>query len=114
MGQRKALKEIKRFEVYWAALDPALGFEMQKTRPCVVLTNNIMNELLETIVIAPITSTRRQLPFRLPVKLNGKDGEIALDQMRAVDKSRLGKRMAVIDGKAEQEILEILAEMFAQ
>jgi mRNA interferase MazF len=114
MGQRRELREIKRFEVYWVALDPTVGFEMQKTRPCVVLSPNSLNLELETVIVAPFTSTARKYQFRANSNLKEINGQIALDQMRAVDKSRLGKRMAVIEGKAEQEILEILAEMFAE
>lgn len=114
MGQRKPLREIKRFEVYWVTLDPTIGFEIQKTRPCVVITPDFMNEMLGTVIIVPMTSTLRQLPFRAEVKFNGRNGEVALDQMRSVDKSRLGKALAMLDGEAAQEILQKLEEMFAE
>ncbi len=114
MARRNTLREIKRFEVYWAALDPTIGREIKKTRPCVVITHDEMNELLGTIIIAPVTSTLRNLPFRIDIKLKDKNGQVALDQMRSVDKSRLGDYIATIKGKAEQEILEKLSEMFAE
>jgi mRNA interferase MazF len=114
MGQRRELRQIKRFEVYWVALDPIVGFEMQKTRPCVVITPNFMNEMLGTVVIAPMTTNFRALPFRVKVILGGKKGEIALDQMRAVDKLRLGKAIATLDNEAAQDIIQKLQEMFAE
>ncbi len=114
MARRRELRKIKRFEVYWVALDPTIGREIKKTRPCVVITYDEMNELLGTVIIAPITSTLRNLPFRIDVKLKNKNGQIALDQMRSVDKSRLGDHITTIKGKAEQEILEKLSEMFAE
>lgn len=114
MAKRRALREIKRFEVYWVALDPTIGREIKKIRPCVVITHDDMNELLGTVIVAPITSTLRNLPFRADVKLKDKNGQIALDQIRSVDKSRLGDYITIIKGKAEQEILEKLSEMFAE
>ena len=114
MAQRRSLREIKQFEVYWTMLDPTIGHEIQKTRPCVVVTSNEMNELLGTVIVAPITSTIRNLPFRADIKLKDKKGQVALDQMRTVDKSRLGEIIAKIDGKAAQEILQKLSEMFAE
>lgn len=114
MAQHRPLRIIKRFEVYWTALDPTVGQEIKKTRPCIVITYNEMNELLGTVIVAPITSTLRQLPFRADVKLKGKKGQVALDQMRTVDKSRLGIKIATIDGGAAQEILQKLLEMFAE
>lgn len=114
MAQRRPLREIKRFEVYWTMLDPTVGHEIKKTRPCIVITNNEMNKLLGTVIVAPITSTLRQLPFRANSNLKDIKGQVALDQMRTVDKSRLGSKIVTITGSAEQEILQKLLEMFAE
>lgn len=114
MARRRTVREIKRFEVYWVSLDPTIGHEINKTRPCVVITYDEMNELLGTVIIAPITSTLRNLPFRCDIQIKGKQGQVALDQMRTVDKLRLGKLINVVSGKARQEILEKLSEMFAK
>lgn len=114
MARKRPLREIKRFEVYWTELDPTVGREIQKTRPCVIVTNDEMNELLGTVIVAPITSAIRNLPFRVDCILKGKNGQIALDQMRTVDKSRLGELIGSIKGKAATEILDKLSEMFAE
>lgn len=114
MAQRRELRGIKRFEVYWVALDPTVGFEIQKTRLCVIITPDFMNEMLGTVIIAPLTSALRQLPFRAEIMFDGKRGEVALDQMRSVDKSRLGKSIAMLDDKSSQEIIQKLQEMFAE
>ncbi|MEZ5690438.1 MAG: type II toxin-antitoxin system PemK/MazF family toxin [Rickettsiales bacterium] len=114
MAGRGIARSIKRFEVYWTTLDPAVGHEMQKTRPCMVITPDKMNRLLGTVIIAPITSTQRSLPFRANVEIKGKKGQIALDQLRTVDKSRIGDVIEMIRGKDRQEILAKLEEMFAE
>ncbi len=114
MAQRRPLREIKRFEVYWTILDPTVGHEIQKTRPCVVLSPNSLNVFLETVIIAPFTSTSRKYLFRADSNLKNIKGQVALDQMRTVDKSRLGDIVTKIDGKAAQEILQKLSEMFAE
>ncbi len=110
MGQLK----FRRFESFWIDLQPTIGVEMQKLRPCVILSCNEMNERLGTIIIAPITSKIRQLPFRVSIILQGKNGEVALDQLRAVDKSRLGKSLGNLAEKETEEIIRKLAEMFAK
>jgi mRNA interferase MazF len=104
---------IGRFAVYLVSLDPVVGAETAKTRPCVVVSPDDMNDVLATIIIAPMTTVRRHWPTRPTVTFQGKTGEIALDQIRTVDKTRLVKRLGKIDKVAATEVLETLAEMFA-
>jgi mRNA interferase MazF len=100
----------KRGEVYWVALDPTLGAEMQKTRPALVVSPDELNRYLSTVIVAPITSTLRNYPFRVECKLRRRRGSIALDQLRSIDRSRVGKRIAIIDAIPA---LTVLSEMFA-
>ena len=104
---------IRRFAVFLVTLDPAVGAETTKTRPCVVVSPDEANDALSTVIIAPMTTVRRGWPTRPAVHFQGKSGEIALDQMRAVDKTRLVKRLGKIDGETANAVLDTLAEMFA-
>lgn len=105
--------EIARFEVYLVNLDPSVGREIRKTRPCVVISPDEMNRYISTVIVAPMTSTRRSYPSRVGCKFQGKLGEIVLDQIRTVDKARLMKKLGVIDSKTKRSVLEVLSEMFA-
>jgi mRNA interferase MazF len=102
---------VKQFEVYLINLDPTTGSEIKKTRPCVVISPNEMHRL-NTVIIAPMTSTCKLYPTRIPVSFEKKDGYIVLDQIRTVDKSRLVKLLGTIDKKTAHEVLKILQEMF--
>ena len=77
-----------RFEVYFVNLDPSIGSEIKKTRPCVIISPNEMNHNISTIIIAPLTSKLKNYPTRVPCKIDHKQGQIVLDQIRTVDKSR--------------------------
>ncbi|MDE3060749.1 MAG: type II toxin-antitoxin system PemK/MazF family toxin [Pseudomonadota bacterium] len=103
----------QRFEVYWVELDPTVGHEIQKTRPCVVISPNNINHLLGTVIVAPLTSQKHEFPYRIPLHFKNTRGEIALDQMRCVDKSRLRKRMGHLDPDKAETMILVLAEMFA-
>jgi mRNA interferase MazF len=103
---------VKRFEVYLISLDPTKGSEIKKTRPCVVISPNEMHSL-NTVIIAPMTSTCKMYPTRVPVHFDKKDGYIVLDQIRTVDKSRFVKLLGTIDQKTSNGILKVLQEMFA-
>ena len=105
---------MKRFEVFLATLDPTLGSEIQKTRPCVIVSPNEMNRYLSTIIIAPMTTKSRNYPSRIPCRFQGKLGQIVLDKLRAVDKARLVKRLGRIGPSVQSLLLESLAEMFAK
>lgn len=105
--------EVKRFQVYWANLDPTIGHEIKKTRPVVVVSPDELNRHLATVIVAPLTSTIRPYPFRPGVTVNNVQGQIALDQMRAIDKARLAKFVRILDETEQKEVLRLLAEMFA-
>src|SRR5688572_9891601 len=102
-----------RFDVYLVNLDPTLGSEIQKTRPCVVISPNEMNRYIRTVIIAPMTSTGRPYPTRVECRFAGKDGQIVLDQLRTVDKARLGRKLGTLPESVQSAILGGLAELFA-
>jgi mRNA interferase MazF len=104
----------KRFEVFLVNLDPTIGNEIQKTRPCVIVSPDEMNRNISTVIIAPMTTKGRQYPTRVICQFQNKDGQIVLDQIRTVDKSRLVKKIGQISQDEQREVLNILAEMFAE
>ncbi len=104
---------IKRFEIYWVNLDPTVGREIRKTRPAVVISPNEVNNALGTILVAPVTSNKRNFPTRVSFELNENENYIALDQIRAVDKIRLGKKISVLNKEIAQTVCERLQELFA-
>lgn len=103
---------VKRFEVYLVQLNPTQGSEIRKTRPGVVLSPNEMH-VLNTVIIAPMTTKGKPYPSRVPVTFAGKDGYIVLDQIRTVDKVRLVKRLGEVDADTGFETLGVLREMFS-
>lgn len=105
---------VRRFEVYLVNLDPTLGSEIQKVRPCLVISPDEMNAHIATVIIAPMTTTTRNYPSRVNCQFEGKNGQIVLDQIRTVDKGRLVKRLGKIDVAIQNEVLAVLAEMFAR
>jgi mRNA interferase MazF len=105
---------IKRFDVYLVNLDPTVGSEIQKTRPCLVISPDQMNRYIATVIIAPMTTKGRSYPTRVACQFQGKDGQIVLDQIRTVDKTRLVKRLGRIDEDTQAEVLGVLAELFAE
>lgn len=104
---------VNRFEVYLINLDPTIGSEMQKTRPCLVVSPNEINHHLRTVIVASMTTRQRSYPTRVECRFKGKIGQIVLDQIRTVDRARLVKKLGRIDAKAAARVLEILQEMFA-
>lgn len=102
---------VNRFEVYLVSLDPTLGSEIQKARPCVVISPNEMHGL-NTVIVAPMTTKTRSYPTRIPLKFAGKNGFVVLDQIRTVDKTRFVQLLGMIDKKTGIEILKLLREMF--
>ena len=87
---------------------------MRKTRPCVVVSRDAMNARLRTVLVAPLTRGGFEAPFRVVCKIAGQDGQIALDQMRVVDKARLARRMGTLDLATAEAVLAVLAEMFKE
>jgi mRNA interferase MazF len=104
---------ISRFDVYLVNLDPTIGHEVHKTRPCLIVSPNEMNQYIGTVIVAPMTTKGRDYPTRTNLTFQGKKGQIVLDQIRTIDKIRLIKRLGKIDKNTAQKVLEILAEMFA-
>ena len=103
---------VKRFEVWLVNLDPTIGSEIRKTRPVFVVSPDVANKHLHTIVIAPLTSTIKPYPTRVVCVFQKKHGQIALDQLRAVDKIRLVKRLGKMDEKTNRVVSELLIEFF--
>lgn len=104
---------MKRFEVWLVNLDPTIGSEIQKTRPAIIVSPDEINAHLNTVVVVPLT-TGRTYPFRLPTKVQGRDGVAAIDQIRTVDKRRLVKRICVLKGEITDRLLQSLCEMFSE
>jgi mRNA interferase MazF len=105
---------VRRFDVYLVALDPTIGREIKKTRPCLVISPDEMNEHIKTIIVAPMTTKGRAYPTRIPCRFQGRSGQIVLDQIRTVDKARLVNRLGRVSASAQKEVLAALAEMFAE
>jgi len=104
----------KRFEVYWVNLDPTIGTEVKKTRPCVIISPDSMNQGLHTVLIAPMTTTVKRWPFRILISHKKTDGQIMLDQIRGISKKRLTRPDGVVSVKARNRILEALRVMFLE
>jgi len=104
---------MDRFSIFLVRLDPAAGAETAKIRPCVIVSPDELNRAISTVIIAPMTTVRRGWPTRVEVEFQGKNGEIALDQVRAVDKIRLVKRLGQLDPETAEAVLDALGEMFA-
>ena len=104
---------VRRFDVYLVALDPTLGSEMQKTRPCLVVSPDEMNRHIATVIVAPMTTRGRPYPSRVACQFEGREGQIVLDQLRTVDKARLIKFLGSIPEETQHAVLDTLARMFA-
>lgn len=105
---------VKRFDVFLVNLDPTIGSEIKKTRPCVVISPDEMNRYVATVIIAPMTTKGSTYPTRVVCQLQGKDGQIVLDQIRTIDKTRLVKKLGQISQDEQRVVLDTLAEMFAE
>ncbi|GGE19265.1 mRNA interferase PemK [Aureimonas endophytica] len=105
---------VKRGEVWLATLDPTVGSEIQKTRPCLVVSPSEINEHLRTVIAAPMTAGSRPAAFRIAVSFAGTDGLILLDQCRALDKRRLVKRLGTVPAETLSEVLRTLREFYEE
>jgi len=105
--------EVNRFEVYLINLDPTQGHEIKKTRPCMIISPNEMNHYISTVIVAPMTSKGRKYPTRVSCVFKGTKGQVVLDQIRTVDKTRLVKKLGVLSKSVQQKTLAVLQEMFA-
>ena len=104
---------VARFEVHLVGLDPTKGHEIRKTRPCVVISPDEMNQHIGTVFVAPLTTRGGRYPSRIPVRFQQKSGQIVLDQFRTIDKSRPLRRLGKINDTAAQKVLHVLGKMFA-
>jgi mRNA interferase MazF len=102
----------KRGEIYLVGLDPTLGREMKKTRPCVVVSPDELNAHLQTVIVAPLTSAGKPYPFRVPCRFENTPGLIVLDQVRTVDRERLSRRLGTLPVSTIESVLQLLREMF--
>jgi len=103
---------VNRFEIYIVSLDPTRGSEIKKTRPCVVISPDEMNHNINTVIVAPMTSSSKNYPTRVPIEFQGKKGQIVLDQIRTVDKTRLTNKIGRVKQATYEKVLTILQEMF--
>ena len=105
---------VKRGEIWLVNLDPTVGSEIQKTRPCVIVSPTELNDNLRTVIVAPMTSKGFPAPFRVPVSHGGTKGLILLDQLRTVDKARLTKKSGAVTAKTLSATLSTLQEVFTE
>jgi mRNA interferase MazF len=104
---------VNRFDVYLTNLDPTAGSEIQKTRPCLVISPDEMNKHIRTVIVAPMTTAGKDYPTRVPCKFRKKKGQIVLDQIRTIDKTRLIKKLGSINPETQLEVISILQRLFA-
>jgi mRNA interferase MazF len=105
---------IKRLDVYLIVPDPTVGSEIQKNRPCLIISPDEMNRHISTVIVAPMTTRGKSYPSRVACKFQGKKGFVVLDQIRTVDKSRLARKLGRIRKDNQQEVLSVIAEMFSE
>ena len=105
---------VKRFDVFLVTLDPTVGREIQKTRPCLIISPDEMNQYISTVIVAPMTTKGRSYPTRVPCQFQGKEGQVVLDQIRTVDKSRLVRKLGRLKREPQRQVLSTLAEMFSE
>jgi len=102
-----------RFDVYLTNLDPTVGSEIQKTRPCLVISPDEMNKHIRTVIVAPITTVGKNYPTRVSCTFKRKKGQIVLDQIRTIDKTRLVKKLGTIDPGTQLKVITILQRLFS-
>jgi mRNA interferase MazF len=103
---------INRFEVHLVAVDPTIGSEIKKTRPCLVVSPDEINHNIRTVIVAPMTTRGQSYPTRVPCRFQRRNGQVVLDQVRWVDRSRLVKKLGRIDANTATAVLDVLREMF--
>ena len=104
---------VQRFDVFLINLDPTMGSEIKKTRPCLIISPEEINRHIRTVIVAPMTTAGKNYPTRVPCKFQNKKGQIVLDQIRTIDKSRLIKKLGIIDPQTQVEVISILQRLFA-
>jgi mRNA interferase MazF len=103
---------INRFEVYLVNLDPTVGSEIRKSRPCLVVSPDEINHTIRTVIVAPMTTRGQSYPTRVVCRFKGRVGQVVLDQIRTVDRSRLISKLGRISGRTAMAVLDVLREMF--
>lgn len=101
---------VNQYEIVWVNLDPTIGSEIKKTRPCIIISPTVSNKLLNTVLVAPLTSTIRSLPMRMPIESEGKKGDICLDQIRCVDKIRIIKKAGNLSAQDIESLKKLIKE----
>ena len=109
-----SIKHYKKWDIVLVNLDPVVGREISKTRPCLVISPNIMNKYLDTAIVAPFTSTQKNYPSRITTNFKGRSGEICFDHMKSIDKNRIVKHLGVLDVNIRKHTNELLREMFSE
>jgi mRNA interferase MazF len=104
--------EMKQYQIVLMNLDPTVGSEIRKTRPCVVISPDEMNRNLRTLIIAPVTSTSKNYPTRIEIRVDGKTGWVVIDQIRTIDKMRVVKVLGSLEDHESGEIRRIIRETF--
>ena len=104
---------VNRFEVFRVQLDPTVGREIKKVRPCLIVSPDEMNHHLGTLIVAPMSTAGRSYPTRIPCRFKGKSGQVVLDQVRTVDRVRLVKKLGRLEPRTCRRVLDVLGEMFA-
>jgi mRNA interferase MazF len=104
--------DLKQYQIILVNLDPTIGVEMKKTRPCVIISPNEMNKYLQTIIIAPITSNSKSYPTRIVIKQSKTNGFIVLDQIRSIDKRRVVQALGILTEKEIETLKSVIQETF--
>ena len=104
---------VNRFDVYLISLDPTVGHEIQKTRPCLIISPDEMNRHTRTVIVAPMSTAVKDYPTRISCQLKKKKGQIVLDQIRTIDKTRLIKKLGSVDPETQVEVVSVLQRLFA-
>lgn len=104
---------VQRFDVFLINLDPTVGLEIKKTRPCLIISPDEMNQHIRTVIVAPMTKAGKDYPTRVPCQFQEKKGQIVLDQIRTIDKSRLIKKLGAISPQTQVEVISVLQRLFA-
>ena len=104
---------VNRFDVYLISLNPTVGSEIQKTRSCLIISPDEMNRHIRTVIVAPLTSAGRDYPTRVSCEFQNRKGQIVLDQIRTIDKTRLIRKLGSINPAAQLEVISVLQRLFA-
>lgn len=105
--------EVNRFDAFLTNLDPTVGSEIKKTRPCLIISPDEMNRHIRTVIVAPITAVGKDYPTRIACQFTKKKGFIVLDQIRTIDKTRLVNKLGTLDSETQLKVISVLQKLFA-